>query len=46
MGVYFYKGPIFWGTWEDAPFLGPLRKKKSLLGEFYEEFERHVNEVV
>jgi len=28
----------------DAPFLGLLRKKKSLIGEFYEEFARHIKE--
>jgi hypothetical protein len=45
MGVCFHWGLILWGTWMDTPFLGPLRKKKnSLVGEFYEEFARHIKE--
>jgi hypothetical protein len=36
-------GPRFWGTWRDAPFLGPLREGINFIyGNFYKEFERYV----
>jgi hypothetical protein len=44
MGICFHRGPILWGTWRDGPFLGPLREKKNLIREFYEEFARQVKE--
>jgi hypothetical protein len=29
-GHIFPQGPLFWGTWRDAPFLGPLREGKKI----------------
>jgi len=39
--VLFPQEPRFWGTWRDAPFLGPLREAKIFFieGNIYEEFE-------
>jgi len=42
MDVSFHRGPRFWGTWRDAPFLGSLREGMFILGDFYKEFERYV----
>jgi hypothetical protein len=37
MGVCFHRGPPFWETWRDTPFLMPLRegKKNSLFKEIF-----------
>jgi hypothetical protein len=33
-----------WGTFRDAPFLGPLREEKNFFieGNFYEKFGRYI----
>jgi len=43
-GVYFYRGPRFWGRRRGGPFLGHFREGKNLyfMKFFNEEFERYV----
>jgi hypothetical protein len=39
-------GALFWGTWEDVPFITPLREEENIFSRknLYEDLEIYVKE--